>query len=62
MYLYGCLKSRKLEFFKMFVCLVRSCQIIAPYCTSGKLIFCDGKSPCLMDKSTISMAMFNSEL
>ena len=39
----------------MFVCLVRSCQIIDPYCTSGKLRFCDGKSPCLMDKSTISI-------
>ena len=27
---------------------------------SGELTFCHGKSPCLMGKSTISMAIFNS--
>ena len=29
---------------------------------SGELTFCHGKSPCLMGKSTISMAIFNSKL
>ena len=27
---------------------------------SGKLTFCYGKSPCLMGKLTLSMAIFNS--
>ena len=35
---------------------------IAPYVPSGERLHSNGKSPCLMGKSTISMAMFNSFL
>ena len=35
---------------------------IAPGVPSGKLTFCYGKSPFSMGKSTISMAICNSEL